>query len=366
MRLLFVALLVIHGVIHLFGFAKAFELAEIPQLTMAPSHTMGLLWLGAAVLLFAAAALRYLAPRWFWVVGGLAVVVSQALIVTAWGDAKAGTAANVVVLIGVALAFAAYGPGSLRADYRADVRASRMAGATRRIVEEADLHDLPAPVQRYLRITNAVGQPQIANFKAVWHGRIRASATEPWMTFHAEQHNFFGAQPARLFLMDATMKHVPVAILHRFVGDAATFQVRLLSARTMVDAAGPEMNRSETVTLFNDLCLLAPGRLIDPSVRWEAIDASHARAHYTRGTETISAVLVFDPAGELADFISDDRSAASADGKAFTPQRWRTPVRDYKSFGTRRASSFGEAHWMAASGEFAYGEFALDRLEYNV
>lgn len=366
MRLVFVAVLVIHGLIHLLGFAKAFGLAEVPQLSTRISHATGLLWLTAAILLLVAAALRYAAPRWFWLVGGLALVLSQVLIVSSWGDAKFGTMANVIVGVGVMLGFAAYGPGSLWAEYRAAVRSNLEMASTSGVVDEADLRHLPAPVQRYIRISGAVGQAQIASFNVKWHGRIRASAIAPWMEFHAEQYNFFGAVPARLFFMHATMKHLPVDIFHRFIGDAATFRVRLLSAFTIVDAKGPEMNRSETVTLFNDLCVLAPGRLIDPAIQWQPIDDRHARARYTRGAETISADLVFDASGELVDFVSDDRSAASEDGKSFTLQRWRTPVRDYKSFGSRRVSTVGEARWSPPSGEFVYVELALERIDYKI
>jgi len=363
---LFVALLVVHGLIHLMGFVKAFGLAEVPQLSMPISHAMGVGWLIATIALLAAAATCHASPTWFWAVGGVALVLSQTLIILAWSDARFGTVANVVLLVGVVLGFVAHGPGSLRAEYRAAVRSSLEVAVSPRLVTEDDLRRLPRPVQRYLRTAGAVGQPQIDSFKAVWHGRIRATVSAPWMTFRAEQYNFFGAPPVRLFFMDATMKHLPVDVFHRFVGDAATFRVRLLSAFTVIDAAGPAMNRGETVTLFNDLCILAPGRLIDPSIEWTEVDETHTRARYTRGAETITAELVFAASGELIDFISDDRMAASADGKTFTAQRWHTPVRDYRGFGMRRASSNAEARWIPASGEFAYLEIELERVDYNL
>ncbi|CAN5841948.1 hypothetical protein BH11MYX2_BH11MYX2_10230 [soil metagenome] len=365
-KILFVALLVGHGLIHALGFLEAFGIAEFPQLSAPISPTMGILWLVAMLLLLAAATTRYLAPHWFWAVGAVALVLSQTLIITAWGDARVGTAANAVLLVGVALGFVAYGPGSLRAEYDAAVRSSLDTRIDTRLVDESDLWPLPGAVQRYLRITGAVGQPQIANFKAVWRGRIRASATEPWMPFRAEQYNCFGELPVRLFFMDATMKHLPIDIFHRFTGNAATFRVRVLSVFTMVDAAGPEMNQGETLTLCNDLCILAPSRLIDPSIQWDEIDETHVRARYTRGAITVSAELVFDASGELVDFISDDRFAASADGKTFTRQRWRTPVRDYKRFGVRRVPRLGEARWIPSSGELTYVELELEELNYNI
>jgi hypothetical protein len=223
-------------------------------------------------------------------------------------------------------------------------------------------------VRAYVRASGAVGQPQVVDFRANFRGRIRAGASEPWMEFVADQVSVYEQQtPSRLFFMDATMKHLPVDVLHRFVGEAATFRVRLLSAVTMADAKGPEMNRSETVTLFNDLCLLAPSQLIDPAIAWEVVDAQHVRAHYTRGHETVSAELVFDATtGDLVDFVSDDRFAASSDGKAFIPRRWRTPVRGYRAFGPRRLMSVGEARWEPAAGGFTYVELELVGIDFNV
>ncbi len=366
MRFAFVALLVLHGLIHAMGFVKAFGFAEMAQLTQPISRGIGLLWLAAAAMMLASAVTYFAAPQWFWLVGAVALVLSQTVIVTSWHDAKFGTIANAIALVGVALMFAARGPGSLWAEYRGAVTEALAHAPSASVVGEDDLRGLPEPVQKYLRVTGSVGQPRVQSFKATWKGRIRASATDAWMPFEAEQYNFDGREPSRLFFMDATMKHLPVSIFHRFVGASATFRVRLLSAFTVVDAKGPEMNRSETVTLLNDACLLAPSMLLDGSTQWESIDAHAARAHFTRGAETITAELRFDDAGQLVDFVSDDRSAASSDGRSFVLQRWTTPVRDYRSFGARRVPAFGQARWEPASGGFVYIELELRDIAFNV
>lgn len=368
MRFVFAAVLTLHGLIHLMGFVKAFGVAEMSQLTQPISRAQGLVWLLAAVLVVGAVVAFFVAPQWFWLVGVVALVVSQGILVTAWRDAKFGTVANVILLVGVALRFASHGPFSMWAEYRKEVRLGLAADASApSTLREEDLRSLPEPVQKYLRVTGSVGQPRVHNFKVTMKGRIRGSASEPWMPFEVEQHSFYGPMPSRLFFMDATMKHLPVDVFHRFVGDAATFRARVLSAVTVVDAKGPEMNRSETVTLFNDLCIMAPAMLVDPSIQWEPVDATRARARYTRGSETIAAELKFNDAGELIDFISDDRAAASPDGTSFTQQRWTTPVRGYRAFGPRRMSTFGAARWEPKNGEaFTYGEFELQTIDYNV
>jgi hypothetical protein len=271
------------------------------------------------------------------------------------------------VLLLAALAAVAWlfarGPLSLRAEFRRDVARELAAVGPARTVSDEELRRLPEPVRRYLRATGALAIPAPASLRARWRGRIRGAPDEPWMALTAEQVITFGATPSRLFLIDARKGGIPVDVYHRFVGDAATFRVRLASLVPILGARGPEMNHTETVTLFNELSFVAPGRLADPSIRWEELDATSARATFTRGRETISAELRFDADGMLVDFVSDDRSRSSPDGKSFTRMRWSTPLRDPRSFGPLRLPSRGEARWHAPDGSsFAYIELELVEL----
>jgi hypothetical protein len=100
----------VHGLIHLMGFAKAFGFADLPQLTQPISRGWGLAWLMASLLVLASAVLLGLGHRRFWVVGALALIVSQAVIMTAWRDAWAGTVANVILLAAVTRGWLADGP----------------------------------------------------------------------------------------------------------------------------------------------------------------------------------------------------------------------------------------------------------------
>lgn len=364
MKWLFFALVLTHGAIHVMGFAKAFGLAELPQLTQPVSRAMGITWLAASLAMFATGVLYVRESQLWWAIGFAAVVISQLVILSAWSDARFGTVANVLVLMGVFYGFASLGPLSFRAEYRRAVEERIPATISLPVITEADLEPLPESVQRYLRIVGVVGQPRIHHFRAEWRGRIRTTADDPWMEFTAEQYNF-PDEPARFFLMDATRSGLPVDVLHVFEGGSATMRVRLLSLFPMVDAGGPEATRAEVVTLLNDLSLLAPGALIDPSIRWEPIDERSVRAEYTVGPNRISAVLLFNQEGELVDFVSEDRLAASSDGSEFTRQGWSTPVGDYRSLGPLRVMSRGEGRWHPPDGEFTYIELELVDLELN-
>src|SRR5688572_5084621 len=161
----FVILLVVHGLIHLLGTAKAFGWADLPQLTQPISVTVGAMWLMAALLFLTTAVLLLAWPRVWWTVGACAVVVSTLVIVSSWTDAKVGALANAVVMVGVALGFLSQGPYSLRAEYERDIEGHVPAAASTAPVTDADLAHLPAPVQRYLRLGGVVGKARVRNFR---------------------------------------------------------------------------------------------------------------------------------------------------------------------------------------------------------
>jgi hypothetical protein len=364
MIIVFSILLVVHGLIHLLGVAKAFGAADLPQLTEPISASFGTLWLVAAVLCVATAVSLFVWPRSWWMVGACALLVSVIVILSSWPDAKFGLLPNGVLLVGVIFGFLTQGPYSLRAEYEADRERLISTTAPKHPVIDADLSHLPPAVQRYVRLTGAVGRPHVHNFRARIHGRIRSGPDARWMPLAAEQYNFV-AKPARLFYMTASMLAIPVQGYHRYVGSTASMRVRAAGLVTVSTANGAEMGQSETVTLFNDICIMAPAALIDSAVTWEDIDAHRVKAHFTNGRYVIQAELWFNESGELTNFVSDDRYQALPDG-VLRRVRWSTPVHGYRSFGAARLATAGDGRWHEPGGEYAYIELTIDDVEYNV
>jgi hypothetical protein len=100
-RIIFGVVVAAHGLIHLMGFIKAFELAEIKDIKLEISKPVGLVWLAAALGFLAAVALLLLQMDWWWWVAAPSAVLSQVLVVAAWKEAKFGTIANLIVAAGV-------------------------------------------------------------------------------------------------------------------------------------------------------------------------------------------------------------------------------------------------------------------------
>lgn len=362
MRFLFAIVILVHGLVHLLGFAKAFDLARVP-LAAAISRPLGALWLVAALLFATTASLVALQSRLWLAPAALAFMVSQLLIFATWREAWAGTIVNGFVLGAVAIGLLARLPSSFRSTYEKEAVARSARSRPLELVRRSDLEPLPPLVSRYLEVTGALGKPRVARLRATFRGEIKRSPTSSWLPFRAEQHNFYD-EPARLFLMDAALFGIPFTALHVYTGSTATMKVKVASLFDVVDAHGPEMDQSETVTLFNDMCVLAPATLIDRSIRWETLSESSVRAVFTHGKNTIAAKLSFDSRGELIDFVSEDRYQ-SADGKTYVRYPWSTPLRDYRDFGGVRLARYGDAVWHMPTGDLVYGRFELLDIEYN-
>jgi hypothetical protein len=128
---------------------------------------------------------------------------------------------------------------------------------------------------------------------------------------------------------------IPAQGYHRYLGPSASMRVKVGGVVTVVSA-------------------------------WQGIDAHRSRARFTNAGHTIHAELSFNDAGEMVDFVSDDRYQASADGTTMRLLRWSTPIDGYRSFGAVRLLSRGLGRWRAPEGEYTCIELTIDDVQYNV
>lgn len=359
MRIALVILLLAHGLIHILGFVKAYELAEVKQLTHTISKPMGAAWLIAAVLFAVAALLLATHNSYWWVAGAAAVAISQLLIVSTWSDSKFGTIANLLILVAVVVG---YGTTSFYRHYCNDVAVGLQQEAyfENNTLTGADISHLPDPVKNYLRFTGSIGKPKVNNFKVTFSGKIRQNEQSEWMPFTSEQYNFMKT-PTRLFFMKAVMKGLPVAGYHCFKNGDAYMDIRLFSLFSVQQLDGPEMDLAETVTFFNDMCCMAPPTLIDKRIKWLAVDGNKVKASFTNNGITAVAWLYFNSKGELVNFISNDRYAADA-GKKLP---WATPLNDYHAVNGYTLVGNAKAVYSYPDRDLCYGTFKLVSVDYN-
>lgn len=228
---------------------------------------------------------------------------------------------------------------------------------------EEDINHLPAIVQKYLHYTGSVGKEKVLNFRAEFTGGIRAKSSEEFMPLKSVQYNFTD-KPSRFFYIVAKKKGIPAKGIHLYRDQKAIMLVKILGLFTVVDAKGEEMNQGETVTLFNDMCFMAPASLIDRNIEWKEIDVITVDAKFTNGNITIGATLFFNEEGELVNFLSNDRFETT-DGKTYKNYPWLTPVTGYTNINGYRLPSGAKLIYKHPDEDLCYGEFALKSIEYN-
>jgi hypothetical protein len=358
LRFIFVFIVVVHGLIHVLGFVKAYEFADVAQLTQSISKPFGLLWLLATVLFIGAAIGFLLDKEWWWMIAACAIVLSQVLIVMSWQDAKFGTIANVIVLI---VAVASFGSTHFENSFRADVdeHLKTIRFQSEEVFTEEDLRLLPKTVQCYLRYAGVVNKPKVRNVRIVFEGEMRSKGKD-FFPFTSIQYNFFD-EPTRLFFMKGRMFGVTVPGYHKYTRGAATMDIRLFGLYSIVKQSGEILDKTETVTLFNDMCLMAPATLIDKRIQWEEIDGTRTKATYTNRGISITAILFFNEQGQLIDFVSEDRTEIN-DMKRYP---FSTPVSSYKNIQGVNVMTHGETIYEYPDGKFTYGRFELKSIEYN-
>ncbi|KUO63831.1 MAG: hypothetical protein APF84_14510 [Gracilibacter sp. BRH_c7a] len=111
LKWLLLAIIVIHGLIHIMGGVNELGITKIQELSgrtlfTIPSNlqmVLGVLWLVAVVLFFIAAFGLVTNQQWWRSAVLIAVTVSQILVIIWWPDAKFGTIANGLIILGLAL-----------------------------------------------------------------------------------------------------------------------------------------------------------------------------------------------------------------------------------------------------------------------
>jgi len=300
MKTFVVALLLIHGAIHVIGVAKAFGLAQMEAMAQSVTRPWGVVWGTCALLFLASAVARLANVSWWWGFGAPAIVASQVAIIAFWSDARVGTVANVLLLVAVLVGF---GRWRFAAEVEADVASlpSRAPSHVARPVQESDLAGLPPVVRTWLRRSGVVGRPPDHAVYLTQSGDRRTPPDADWRSFRAEQW-FTTAEPGFVWAADVDGPFGTfLAGRDRYLDGKGEMRIELLSLVPVVDARGPTIDQGALVRYLAEV-MWFPSAALEPYVTWQAIDDRTARATLRHAGVEVSGSYRFDDAGDVIGF----------------------------------------------------------------
>lgn len=245
----------------------------------------------------------------------------------------------------------------------AEVR--ELAGDPPHSLEAAvDAATLPEPMRRYLAYAIAEGRAPATFVRLRHSGTFRRSAAEAWFPISGEEY-YETSEPA--FVWAATMKmnrFVWVRGRDKYMGGHGHMVIRLLSAFPVVDASGPEMDRSTLLRYISEMPWFPTAFLTVPGISYLAVDDNTVELRVVHGEIKVSGRFTINAEGAITDFHTEDRFR-EMDGRMLrTP--WHCIFREYREFDGMRIPVTGEVAWQMPEGDLSYGRFRIERMEYDI
>ena len=365
MRMATALLFLLHGLIHLLGFLKPWKFADVPQLSghaIVPLsegafRAVGVLWLMTAAALVTAALLRLMDNESWWMVAAPALVLSQALIVLQWGDAWAGTVANVLLALAVAVGAGTHSFHEANLIHARALLAKAPAGEPP-ILRAEDIATLPRPVRRWLDSSGAVGRPRARTVRLLQRGGMRTAPDHAYMAAEARQY-FIVDEPGFVWTVDVTMMRVvPVVGRDTFVDGRGRMFIKAGGLLTVADGTGPKFDQGTALRFLGEI-IWFPSAALAPCITWEPIDERHAKATLTFKGVTASAVFEFDDRGRFAGMTAQ----RYYNGESL--ETWVIPVTAWKTIRGIEMPVRGGAVWKLAAGDFDYYQWEILDVETN-
>ncbi|MBU3024749.1 hypothetical protein KO532_03565 [Zobellia galactanivorans] len=362
MRIVFVLLLILHGLVHLFGFLKAFGLSGFNAIQQPISRPMGLLWLLAFVL-FGLTALRYLKPsELWWIFGFLAVVLSQFLIISFWADAKFGTLFNVVVL---AVALAGYGSFAFREKVHRETREmlSQAHSLQKAPVSKEMVSEMPPVVQKWLLNSGAIGKEPAGTVYLQQDLQMQMKPGQnDWI--HARAEQYFTAQPPA-FNWSVRLKMNPILALagrDKFENGKGEMSIKLFSLFSMVDAKNNAKTNEATLQRYLAEIVWFPSNALQNYITWEPIDGTSAKATMRyKGTQG-SGVFHFDENGNFVKFTA----MRYKDAQDTRPTEWTvTAIKTERHQGIKLPVEL-KADWKLGGTTWTWLKVKIRKVEYSL
>lgn len=361
MRIAFFIIVLFHAIIHLLGFVKGFGFKEVKELALPISKRMGFLWLTAAVLLLTVGILHLLNSKYAWLVGFVAVVISQILILLFWKDAKFGTLPNILILI---VSMISYGHFNFQKLVQQETKhlLSQNKLVESKIINENDIGHLPEPVKNWFRACGAVGNANINIGKVTQKAEMKMKPEQDnWMSATAIQYTTID-NPAFIWTVNVKMN----SLLNfqgrdKFENGKGEMLIKMSSLINVVNEQGEKLDEGTLQRYLGEMVWF-PSLALSPYVTWEQINDNTAKATMTYKGTTGSGTFYFNANGAITKFSALRYKGNESDSKRYD---WIMNITDYRIFEGIKVPAIMTSTWKLDKGEWTWLKLEVTDIKYN-
>lgn len=365
-RLLFSSMMAIHGIIHLMGFAKEWDLGPDGRFsgkTLFPlseniQKAAGILWLLACISLIAATMAYYSNKEWYWIPAGVGLILSQTLIIVYWHDAKWGTVVNVILLVVVIISVARFNFDKMVEQEVGSIMAA--SSKKRRLITNDMTAKLPPVVRAWLNRSHVVGKEFPRTVHIIQTGSMRTDATSKWMPFNAEQY-FTIEKPAFVWSADIHANALfDIVGRDKYENGKGNMLIKVASLIPVANSSGKEVDQGTMVRYMAELIWFPQAALCE-YLHWEQLDANHARITMNYGNASASGIYSFNAEGILTGF--EAQRYGDFNGR-YSKETWSVEIKAYRYFNGLPVASDCEITWKLKDGDFTWLKVTITQIEY--
>ena len=360
MKFVFSFILIIHGLIHLLGYAKAFYITNSSSQVLGVSKPIGSIWL-VTFIMFIVATMQYLTNKKWFYVAFVAVLVSQVLILLAWKEAKFGTIANIIILI---VSISAYATNCFNTMVESESKQilQNIKLESLPIISENDIAHLPKIVQKWLSNSGVTQNEKVKAVRLKQVGEMRTKPNSNWMSFEATQ--YFNVENPAFIWNAAVDAMLGIKMLGRdeLQNGKGKMLIKLGGLLPVVNEShNSKMNSGAMIRYLAEICWF-PSAALNNYITWKSIDVTSAEATFTYNNLSVSGVFTFSSKGDFIAFEADRYFGGNNDA---TLETWRVEALSYKEFNGVRIPNTSKVTWKLPEGDFNWLNLEITDIEFN-
>ena len=352
---------VLHGLIHLLGFVKGFQLAEVHNLQSQISKTTGLFWL-LAFILFGFAGGLFLLNKSLWMyLAGAALIISTIVIIQQWHDAKFGMIPNIIILFALLFSFTGCAFNNKITKETQSIMASARNTHSKVITNE-DLGELPEAVKKWLNNVGVIGKPIPNTVYLRQNFKMKLKPEQKnWHEAMAEQY-FTIENPAFIWTVKLNMSpFIQIRGRDKFVDGKGEMQMKMNSIINLGKETGEKMDEGTLQRYLGEMSWF-PSAVIMPYVTWEEVDSLTAKATMSYQGTTGSGTFYFNEQGDFTKFSTMRYMGNDSNAQRY---EWVITVDDYAEFEGVKIPSKCRATWKLDEGDWTWCIIEILDLSYH-